>query len=274
VAVAGGHTGGTCSIGGRRADAPRIVVPEHRTQEVIIRAPGQSEDLAQRSSIEVVEAANRAIRGSDVVAAHRLPSGDTILTFEGKAEEYTKETAWVQTAFGSSTQVRPREFTVIAKGLPAHRLWAIHDPQQVIKELQKQTAGINCYKVQLPRSSSGRHAIVILYMNSIVAAQEACRRGVVFEAQYFDAEPFYTATQVQRYYKCHKFGHIARYCNNQARYSYCAGVAHSGREADCPEKGEDSHKKCINCNHDHPAWDQRCPIAAKEVVNQYREDKG
>jgi hypothetical protein len=212
------------------AEVPRIVVPERRTREVIIKAPGQGEDLAQRSSIQVVEAANRAIGGSSVVAARRLPSGDTILTFEGKADEYTKETAWVQAAFGSSAQVRPREFTVIAKGLPAQRLRAIHDPQQVVKELQKRTAGINRCKVQLPKSVTGRHAVVILHMNSVVAAQEACRRGVVFEAQYFDAEPFYAATQVRRCHKCHKFGHIARYCNNQARCGCCSGVAHDVEE--------------------------------------------
>ena len=82
-----------------------------------------------------MEAANKAIGGSSVVAARRLPSGDTILTFEGKAEEHTKDTAWVQATFGSSAQVRPREFTVVAKGLLAQRLWAIHDSQQVVKEL-------------------------------------------------------------------------------------------------------------------------------------------
>jgi hypothetical protein len=117
----GGHRGSD------KAEA-RIVVPERRTREVIIKAPGQSEDLAQRSSVQVVEATNRAIGGNSVVAARRLPSGDTILTFEGKTEEYTRENTWVQAAFGFSAQVRPREFTVIAKGLPAQRLRAIHDP--------------------------------------------------------------------------------------------------------------------------------------------------
>jgi hypothetical protein len=160
------------------AEALRIVVPERRTREVIIKAPGAGEDLAQRSSIQVVDAANRAIGGSSVVAARRLPSGDIILSFEGKADESTKETAWVQTAFGSSAQVRPREFTVIAKGLPAQRLRAIHDPQ------------------------------------------------------------------------CHKFGHIARYCNNQARCGCCSGVAHDGGEANCPENGEGGRKKCVNCSRD------------------------
>jgi hypothetical protein len=71
------------------------VVPERRTQEVVIKALGQSEDLAWRTLVEVVQATNTAIRGSKVVAACRLPSGDTILTFSGKVEEYTKDTVWV-----------------------------------------------------------------------------------------------------------------------------------------------------------------------------------
>jgi hypothetical protein len=256
--------------GGRRGsggvEAPKIVVPERRTREVVIKALGQSEDLARRTSVEVVQATNTAIGGgSKVVAARRLPSGDTILTFADKAEEYTKDTAWVQAAFGSTAQVRPREFAVIAKGLPAQRLRAIHDLHQVVKELGKQTAGINRCKIQLPRSSTGKHAVVVLHMSSVVAAQEACRRGVVFEAQCFDVEPYHAATQVRRCYKCHKFGHIARYCSNQARCGCCSGVAHEGGEANCPEKGEGGRKKCVNCRGDHPAWDQGCPIATKEV---------
>ena len=106
---------------------------------------------------------------------------------------------------------------------------------------------------------------MILYISSVVAVQEVCRQGVVFEAQYFNAEPFYTATQVQRCYKCHKFGHIARYCNNQARCGYCIRIVHDGGEANCPEKGEGGQKRCVNCSRDHPAWDQSCPVAAKEV---------
>jgi hypothetical protein len=261
VAAGGGRKGSGSGV----VEAPRIVVPERRTREVIVKAPGQSEDLAQRSSIQVVEAANRAIGGSSVIAARRLPSGDTILTFQGKTEEYTRETTWVQAAFGSSAQIRPREFAVIAKGLPAQRLRAIHDPQQVVKELQKQTAGITRCKVRLPRSVTSRHAVVVLHMSSIGAAQEVCRRGVVFEAQCFDTEPYYAETQVRRCYKCHKFGHIARYCNNQARCGCCAGIAHDGGEANCPEKGEEGRKKCVNCMRNHPAWDQSCPIAKREV---------
>ena len=102
-------------------------------------------------------------------------------------------------------------------------------------------------------------------MNSVVAAQEACRRGVVFEAQYFSTEPFYAATQIRRCYKCHRFGHIARYCNNRTRCGHCAGAAHEGGEANCPEKGEGGQKRCVNYSHNHLVWDRACPIAIKEV---------
>ena len=44
--------------GGRRGsggvEAPKIVVLERRTQEVVIKALGQSEDLARRTLVEVV----------------------------------------------------------------------------------------------------------------------------------------------------------------------------------------------------------------------------
>jgi hypothetical protein len=59
----------------------------------VIKALGQSEDLARRTSVEVVQVMNIAIGGSKVVAARRLPSSDTILTFARKAEEYTKDIA-------------------------------------------------------------------------------------------------------------------------------------------------------------------------------------
>ena len=133
----------------------------------------------------------------------------------------------------------------------AQRLQAIHDPEQVVNELKKRTAGINRYKVQLPRIPESRYVMVILYMNNIVAIQEVYRYRVVFEAQYFSTEPFYTATQICRCFRYYKFGYIVRYCNNCTRYSHCTGVVYEGKEANCPEKGEGSQKKCMNYSHGH-----------------------
>ena len=94
--------------------------------------------------------------------------------------------------------------------------------------------------------------MVILYMNSVVAVQEVHRYRIVFEAQYFSTEPFYAAIQIHRYYKYHRFGHIARYCNNRARCGHCTGAVYKRGEANCPEKGEGGQKRCINYSHNHP----------------------
>ena len=58
------------------------IIPERRTRELRIRAENQTADLARRSAVEVVAAVNTAIGTGDVVATRRLPSGDTILTFQ------------------------------------------------------------------------------------------------------------------------------------------------------------------------------------------------
>ena len=135
------------------------------------------------------------------------------------------------------------------KGLSVQYLRAIHDPEQVVNELKKRTAGINWCKVQLLRILESRYTIVILYMNSIVAVQEVYRYRVVFEAQYFSTEPFYTAIQIYRCFRYYKFGYIVRYCNNCTRYSHCTGVVHESREANCSEKGESGQKRYMNCSY-------------------------
>jgi len=60
------------STGEGAAYAPKVVVPERRTREIVIRAPGQSEDLAKRTPAQVVEAVNKAMGGDSAVAARRM----------------------------------------------------------------------------------------------------------------------------------------------------------------------------------------------------------
>ena len=93
--------------------------------------------------------------------------------------------------------MKRREFAVIVKGIPASRLCSIHSPVELLKELQKYIPGINRCKIQLPRTPRGIFADIVLYMSSVVAVQEVCRIGVIFEAQIFNIEPFYTEAQIQ-----------------------------------------------------------------------------
>jgi hypothetical protein len=262
--------GGTQSGSERAAHAPKVVIPERRTREVVIRAPGQNDDLAKRTPVQVVEAVNKAIGTDSVVAARRMPSGDTILTFNDSAEGYTKQTKWVEAAFGTKAEVKRREFAVVAKGLPAGRLRGIHDPTALLEELRKRTPGIARCRIHLPKTSHGRFAEVTLHMGSIAAAQEACRMGVIFEAQIFNVEPYYADAQVRRCFRCHAFGHIGRYCTRPARCGHCAATAHEDGETNCPELADSGKKRCINCDGAHVAWDRSCPTAQKELERAHQ----
>jgi hypothetical protein len=75
----------------------RVIVPEYRTREVIIKASGQREDLTKRSLVQIIEAINRALGNSSIIIARHFPSNNIILIFEKntKVEEYTKEIAWI-----------------------------------------------------------------------------------------------------------------------------------------------------------------------------------
>jgi hypothetical protein len=98
-----------------------------------IRAEKQTEDLARRSAVEVVAAVNTAIGTGDVVATRRLPSGDTILTFQDVIPQAAlRDQGWVQRAFGATAQLHESEFAVIAKGLPVDRITKVDHGQLLL----------------------------------------------------------------------------------------------------------------------------------------------
>ena len=93
--------------------------------------------MAKRTPVQVTEAVNRAIgRGADrAIAARRLPSGDTVITFTDDATKYTEDTKWVEAAFGEKAELKTREFAVLAKGIPANRLRSIHNVADILPAL-------------------------------------------------------------------------------------------------------------------------------------------
>jgi hypothetical protein len=243
------------------------VIPERRMRELRIRATNQTEDLARRSAVEVVAATNTALGTTDVVATRRLPSGDTILTFqEAIPKTALQDQAWVQRVFGATAQLHESEFAVIAKGLPSGRITKV-DPETLLKDVQHRIPEVVRLKVEPPRTPSATFTTAILHLRSAAAATRLCERGLVWEAQIFNCEPYTPDLRVSRCYQCHQFGHISRYCKNKPRCGHCAGPAHPQGETDCPRLH--GPKTCVNCRGSHAAWDRQCPkaIAAKEQAH-------
>jgi hypothetical protein len=243
------------------------VIPERRTRELRIRAENQTEDLARRSAVEVVTAANTAIGSSEVVATRRLPSGDTVLTFKDSIPKAAlQDQDWVQRAFGLTARLFESEYTVIAKGLPADRI-AHTEQSLLLLDLQVQVPEITKIKVERPRAPTAKFTTAVLHLRSADAATRLCERGLIWQAQIFNCEPYSADLRICRCFNCHQFGHIGRFCKNKGRCGHCAGATHPQGDASCPQLH--GQKKCVNCGGPHPAWDRQCPKAleAKEQAH-------
>lgn len=81
-----------------------------------MRAEGQAPELAARTPVQVVEAANKGVEGGKALEGCRLRSGDTVVTFVERSEALAGDDTWAKAAFVPTAQVNRREFAVIAKG--------------------------------------------------------------------------------------------------------------------------------------------------------------
>ncbi|QUC19490.1 uncharacterized protein UV8b_03731 [Ustilaginoidea virens] len=75
----------------QRSPAP-LTVPPRIHREVLIKGNTISEILQNRTPIEIVDAVNRATAEGAAVAARRLHSGDTIVTFKEEKAKYATDT--------------------------------------------------------------------------------------------------------------------------------------------------------------------------------------
>ena len=201
------------------------VIPERRTRELRIRAENQAEDLARRSAVEVIAAVNTAIGTGEAVATRRLPSGDIVLTFQDSIPQVALQNqSWVQRAFGATARLFESEFTVIAKGLPVDRITRINQ-SQLLSDLQLKIPEITKLKIEPARAPLARFTTVILHLRSAEAATRLCDRGLIWQAQIFNCEPYSSDLRIQRCFRCHQFGHKGRFCKNKARCGHCAGLA-------------------------------------------------
>jgi hypothetical protein len=245
----------------------KAVIPARREKEVIIKNTSQEADMANRSPKQMVDAINAVTKGNGrAVAARRLRSGDTIITFSNAAREMTAgNSTWVQAAFGTTATISRREVAVIAKGLPATKLRNHHDETQLAEALRgRNGSSITKCKRSLPRNTQSAYAALILFVSDANEAKALCENGLLWDCQYFDCEPYEPSLRITQCFRCFEYGHVGRYCAKTARCGHCACVQHEGGEKQCPEKEGSGRKKCVNCSGRHTAFSRDCPVAQKQ----------
>ena len=92
-----------------------MLVLARRSREVTITPGKETAAQRQRSGQEIVRDINASIECDAAIAAQRLQSGDTLLTFETEEawKKWEKDPKVVR-MFGTEARVRTKEYTVLA----------------------------------------------------------------------------------------------------------------------------------------------------------------
>ena len=113
-----------------------------------------------------------------------------------------------------------------------------------------------------PRSGKAKTTMLVLELVEWEEANGLCYKGLVWNAQLFNCEPYDATLRPKQCFNCFGFGHMAKFCEKAARCALCAGAAHGqGREGEdlCPTKTNTARRKCTACNGAHAAFDRACP---------------
>ena len=76
------------------AEPRRKVISIKHLHEILIRAPNQPAELANREPKEIIETVRKASRAGHATAVRRLPSGDIAVVFDGDTGPLRENTDW------------------------------------------------------------------------------------------------------------------------------------------------------------------------------------
>ncbi len=91
-------SGALSTAPGATQGPPRKVTPQRANREILVRGNGLPADLASRTPAQITQAVNLATSQQGVIAARKLLSGDTVVTFKDEAtkEWHTQNNNWIQ----------------------------------------------------------------------------------------------------------------------------------------------------------------------------------
>ena len=241
------------------------MTPQRANREILVRGNGLPADLASRTPAQITQAVNLATSQQGVIAARKLPSGDTVVTFRDEAtkEWHSQNNNWIQQAFGDQAREACKTYAVLLKGLRKADLQGVTE-EAFSKEISLQK--VDKIKFRLPSNQGFTRATVLVTFTSQEEAYKACEQGVVWNAQLLDCEPYWSVLEPKQCFKCWKWGHIQRYCSKPALCGRCGTRAHGeGRAGEdlCPTNSNQIPLRCPNCRGRHQAWARECPGRAK-----------
>ncbi|KAG5986540.1 hypothetical protein E4U52_000155 [Claviceps spartinae] len=169
---------------GRPSPREAAPAPPRLHREMLIKGTSISSTVSGRSPVEIVKAVNAAL----TVAARRLQSGDTVITFRGSVIRRPAR----RPKIGFQTPLDPTQHVVV-KGLPV-RLSEHQDREDIRKRLAAANGpGIVRATARNPNGTATRSPLII-GVDSLEAANRLLHSWVIYNSEIFEAEPFRSRT--------------------------------------------------------------------------------
>jgi hypothetical protein len=248
-------------------------VPARRSRELIVAPGAESPSQKQRTGPELVRDLNSKLQCETIVAARRLPSGDTLITFDGDdSKKKWAKNPMITKAFGTDARVRTREYTIIAHGV---RVAAVdtRDQQKAIEGIYSQNPKlqglIEIVRVGWARKTiqqGKRTAPLHLGIAEPEQANLLIEQGLLYGSELHDCEVYSGDCQVTQCFHCYTYGHTAKHCRSVVRCGFCAAAGHKSN--DCPKQEDSQAHRCAVCKGGpkHTAWARECPVRRTRVA--------
>jgi len=164
-------------------------------------------------------------------------------------------------AFEGIVVHRPK-YGIVIHGVPSSDRDFSTPRSEIIQQLEANNLDTNIIDVTplLRKSNSETNSTsVVIYTDNSETANHWITHG--FYANYcrYRAKRYTPQLQLTQCYNCHKYGHHAKDCKDEARCGKCSKTEHTSKECNS------ATHKCSQCNGEHEAWHHHCPARIAET---------
>jgi hypothetical protein len=263
------HSAGSTEVRNATRKSRQVTVRIHETTE--------KENAATKSPTQLVAHFKNTVHKAtgEIVAAHKLPSGDVVLTTVSSVgrQELESNDNWTKAAFPSA-QVLRRTYQAMIHGV-CKRSTKLDTPQEVqatVQRLNEDNKRLHPGSVILAAkwptnanrpAKDGRekaYSSLLVEYGTPDELNQVVQKGFIEGCKPLQGERWEKGLSLTQCFNCYGYGHWVRNCPNSTKCGHCAGP-HDTRFHDATRKWE---VKCAVCGGKHTAWDLKCLRRQKE----------
>lgn len=250
---------------------PRAPAINRRARDITIEVTdaGEKERIDNMTNERLVESL-RAEGASGILGVARMPNGKIRIQMESieQKEALQARQDWTH-RIAPSAAVQQRTFSVRVHGVRVSHIDTLRQ-REAIAYLTASNARLHpglIIKKPARSNKVARHNKTVSTLHVEVTTPEAANRliseGLLEDHEVKDCERSIRGCTVTQCFRCHRYGHVGRYCKNKIA---CGRCAEDHATDDCMAD-RTKPQRCVVCKEDrHPAWSTNCRVRQEERI--------